>query len=161
MSRQSQPRIQINPTITADQLFAFYKRNDICEVGFGKDVATRVLDHPHLIVAALDQQDDIVGLVRATFDGLSAHIMEFSVDLRWQGQTKFSNGSLVESDSNGLGLAMGQKLLAELKALGCTFISGYIVQGAEEQFYKSLGFRENEGHAVYCIDERPYAGSGD
>jgi hypothetical protein len=43
---------------------------------------------------------------------------------------------------------------------GCTFITGYIVRGCEEPFYRSLGFRENEGHAVYYIDKRPYVVGG-
>ena len=47
-------------------------------------------------------------------------------------------------------------MLEELERLGSTFVSGYIVQGAEEAFYRSLGFKENSGHLVYYIDERPY-----
>ncbi|HEV2669031.1 MAG TPA: hypothetical protein VG324_29215 [Blastocatellia bacterium] len=76
--------IHVNPALTADDLFAFYERNNICEVGFGKETAARVLRHPHLIVAAY-ADGELVGLARATFDGLSAHVMEISLDLRLQG----------------------------------------------------------------------------
>lgn len=31
--------IQVNPPLTADDLFAFYERNDICEIGFGKETS--------------------------------------------------------------------------------------------------------------------------
>lgn len=152
----STPTIVVGPTLTPDQLFDFYERNNICEVGFGKQIAARILDHPHLMVAAI-VDDELVGLARATFDGLSAAIMEFSLDLRWQGRTPHGNGSLVEADPFGLGRQLGKALLDELDRLGSTFVSGYIVQCAEESFYQSLGFGENEGHLVYYIDQRPYA----
>jgi len=155
MGIHGEPTIEVNPKLTADQLFDFYSRNDICEVKFGKETAARILAHPHLIVAAF-AGDELVGLARATFDGLSAHVMEFSLDLRWQGKTRYENGSLIESDPEGLGRALGRRLLAELQRLGCTFVSGYIVRGCEEEFYQSMGFRENEGHAVFIIDQRPY-----
>jgi hypothetical protein len=92
--------IEVDPELTAVQLWDFYVRNHICETGFGKDVAARILDHPHVIVAALDG-DELVGLARAMFDGLSAHVMEFSLDLRLQGETTHLNGSLIEADPNG------------------------------------------------------------
>jgi len=149
------PSIQVNPQLTADQLFDFYRRNDICEVGFGKEVAARILHHPHLIVAAFEG-DELIGLARATFDGLSAHVMELSLDLEWQGQTKHGNGSLVETDPRGPGRLLGERLLAELRDHGCTFVSSSIVNDCEEPFYESLGFRENVGHRVFYIDERPY-----
>ena len=31
-----------HPPITPDQLFVFYEKNDICEKGFGKEVAARL-----------------------------------------------------------------------------------------------------------------------
>ncbi len=148
--------IQVNPTITADALFDFYERNNICEVGFGKEVAARILEHPHLIVAAYIE-NQLVGLARATFDGLSAHIMEFSVDVHYQGDNlKYNNGSLIESDNSRLGFLLGERLCHELEKMGATFITGYIVENCEESFFRSLGFRENEGHLVYYIDTRPY-----
>ena len=66
------------PIITPNELYDFYERNNICEVGFGKEVAARILEYPHLIVAAYDGSV-LIGLARTTFDGLSAHIMEFSI----------------------------------------------------------------------------------
>ena len=149
----SETSIVVSPSLTADQLFDFYQRNNICEVGLGKEIAARILDHPHVVVGAF-AGDELVGLARATFDGLSAAIMEFSLDLRWQ--RAGANGSLMEGDAFGLGARLGRVLLGELKQLGSRFISGYIVQGLEQAFYESLGFKENGGHLVYYIDERPY-----
>jgi hypothetical protein len=106
-------------------------------------------------VAAL-AGNELVGIARAMFDGLSAHLMEFSVDLRWQGPTKYANGSLIESDPQGLGRRIGQTLLAELERRGCTFFDGHVVDGCEEPFYESLGFGPNTGHSVYYVDKRPY-----
>jgi hypothetical protein len=149
-------KVLVNPEITADKLFAFYEKNDICEVGFGKDVATKILKCPHLIVAAF-AGDELVGLARATHDGLSAHVMEFSLGLAYQQEKlKYENGSLIEGDQFGVGRQMGETLLSELRGMGVTFVSGYIVEDCEESFYQSLGFQENKGHLAYYIDERPY-----
>jgi hypothetical protein len=82
--------------------------------------------------------------------------MEISVDLRWQGVTPHANGSLVERDPHGLGGAVARRLLQELERIGATFVTGYIVQGVEEEFYKDIGLVENVGHLVYCRDRRPY-----
>jgi hypothetical protein len=147
--------IEVNPQLSADQLFDFYQRNNICEVGFGKEVAARILSHPHLVVGAF-HQGELVGLARATSDGLSAHVMELSVDLRWQGHTRHNNGSLVEADARGLGQALGERLLHELSQQGCTFVTGSIVDNCEEPFYAALGFHRNEGHSVFYLDKRPY-----
>ena len=148
-------RIVVSPALTADELFGFYERNNICEVGFGEEVAARILDNPHVMVGAF-AGEGLVGLARATFDGLSAAIMEFSLDVRWQGRGPDTNGSLMEGDPFGVGAHLGHALLAELERLGATFVSSYIVAGAEEPFYKSIGFTQNEGHLVYIIDQRPY-----
>jgi hypothetical protein len=148
------PAIEVDQRITPDQLYDFYVRNGICEANYDKDTATRVLRFPQVIVAAWES-GELVGLARATFDGLAAHVMEFSLDLRWQ-QQDHGNGSLVPSDPQGLGAAMGKRLLTELRTHGCDFVTGYIVAGIEEDFYRSLGFRENAGHLVYYIDQRPY-----
>jgi hypothetical protein len=147
--------IEVNPPLTPDQLFDFYQRNTICEVGFGKETAARILTHPHLIVAAF-QNAQLIALARATFDGLSAHIMEFSLDLRFQPRTQHKNGSLLESDDQNIARAVGQQLLHQLTQMGCTFITGYIVENCEEPFYESLGFRKNTGHTAVYIDKRPY-----
>lgn len=146
--------IEVDPHITPDQLYDFYVRNGICESNYDKDTATRVLKYPQVMVAAWENEE-LIGLARATFDGLAAHVMEFSLDLRWQRQGH-DNGSLVPSDPQGLGQQIGRRLLTELRTRGCDFVTGYIVAGCEESFYSSLGFRENVGHLVYYIDERPY-----
>lgn len=147
-----EPTIVVGPLLTADQLFEFYRRNNICEAGFGRDVVARILDHPHVIVAAF-AGDEVVGLARATFDGLSAAIMELSLDLRWQ--QSGGNGSLIEGDASGLGQRLGRALLAELDRLGSTFVAAFAYR-SEATFYESLGFKPNTGHLVYFIDQRPY-----
>ena len=148
-------RIVVGPQLSADELFRFYERNNICEVGFGKEVAARILEHAHVIVAAF-AGEELIGLARAAFDGLSAAVMELSLDVRWQGRGPDENGSLVEGDPLGVGAQLGQALLAELERLGSTFASGYVLERAEEPFYRSIGFSRNEGHLVYIIDQRPY-----
>lgn len=152
----SDPTISVNPPITPAQLFAFYERNHICEAGFGPDVAARVLQHTALCVAAF-RGDELVGLARATFDGLSAQVMELSLDLELQGSPgRHANGSLMEHDGSGVGRQLGTRMIDELRRMGATFISVSIVGGCEEPFYESLGFCENTGHKDYIIDERPY-----
>ena len=153
------PRIDVNPSLTPDQLLAYYQRNGICEAAYGRDGAARVLASPHLIVAAIDD-GQLVGLARATSDGLSAHVMELSLDLGWQGDTQYGNGSLVEADPRGLGAALGRRLLDELRSQGIDFVSCTIVQDCEEPVYSSMGFRHNHGHLAFYIDERPYSQDG-
>lgn len=149
-------RILVNPKITPDQLFSFYERNDICETGFGKNVASRVLDHSSLIIGAFEG-DRLVGIARAMFDGLSAAIMEFCLELKYQGnRLKYNNGSLIEKDPLGLGKRIGRILIDELIKMGATFITVYIVENCEEEFHKSIGFKDNTGHLVYYINRRPY-----
>ena len=126
-------RIVVGPQLSAGELFRFYERNNICEAGFGKEVAARILDHPHVMVAAF-AGEELVGLARATFDGLSAAIMELSLDVRWQGRGPDANGSLIESDPFDVGADLGRALLAELERLGSTFVSGYILELADEPF---------------------------
>ncbi len=149
-------KIIVNPQITADQLWDFYVRNDICEVGFGKETSAIPLKHSSLIVGAF-YEDKLVGIARAMFDGLSAVIMEFCLELELQGNNlEYCNGSLIEKDTFDIGKQMGDIFLKELRAMGANFIFLYIVQDCEENFYKSIGFKENKGHLCYCIDERPY-----
>lgn len=149
-------KILVNPRITPEQLFSFYRRNNICEKEFGELVACKVLDHSSLIVGALEG-DILVGIARAMFDGLSADIAELSLERKYQGNgLRYSNGSLIEKDSFGLGQRIGKVLIDELDRMGATFIAVYIVGNCEEEFYKSIGFEHNTGHLVYIIDKRPY-----
>lgn len=148
--------ILVNPQITPDQLWDFYVRNDICEIGFGKEIAVKPLKHSSLIIGAF-QGDKLVGIARAMFDGLSAAIMEFCLELELQGTgLAYDNGSLIEKDTFGIGKKIGEMLIEELGKMGATFISLYIVGNCEENFYNSIGFVENTGHLVYYIDKRPY-----
>jgi hypothetical protein len=149
-------RILVNPKITPEQLFSFYERNDICEKEFGKEVASRVLDHSSLLIGAFEG-DRLVGIARAMFDGCSATIMEFSLELKYQGNgLKHNNGSLIEKDKSGLGRKMGKILTDELIKMRATFITVYIVENCEERFYQSIGFEHNTGHLVYYMERRPY-----
>jgi len=155
-------RIVVSPTISSDQLFAFYAENDVCEQGFGRDIAARVLDHSDLIVGAFEG-GKLVGLVRAMYDGLSAQIVEFCLALKHQGEIlEFSNGSLIERDPSGLGKRLGETAIRELLRMGATFISTTALADVEESFYRSLGFTLNQGSVEYIIDHRPYVtGSSD
>jgi hypothetical protein len=148
-------RIEINPAISPDQLFDFYQENDCCEAGYGEEIATRVLQHSSLIVAAFEGEK-LVGIARAMFDGLDASIMEFSLALRYQGEdTKYECGSLIEKDPYGIGSRIGRTLIDELLKMGAYFIYDYSVPDCD-QLYASLGFKHISGHVIHCIDRRPY-----
>lgn len=148
--------IEYMPKITEDQLWDFYVRNDICEVGYGKKVAVTPLQYNPYIVGAF-YKDKLVGIIRATFDGLSADIKEFCLECELQGvELKYNNGSLIEKDSYKIAQKMGCLLIDELRKLGNTFIVGYIVEGLEEQVYNSIGLKHNKGHLAYYRDERSY-----
>lgn len=154
--KEKKIKILVNPEITKDQLWDFYVRNDICEVGFGKEMAVKPLFHSSLIIGAFNGEK-LVGIARALFDGLSGVIMEFCLELELQGDNlKYNNSSLIEKDTVRIGKRMGDILVNELRKMGATFISLYIVQDCEEDLYHSLGFFENTGHLVFYIDERPY-----
>lgn len=85
-------KIEYMPKITDDQLWDFYVRNDICEVGHGKDDAVKPLRFNPYIVGAFFE-DKLVGIVRAMFDGLSADIMEYCLELELQGENlRYDNG---------------------------------------------------------------------
>lgn len=150
-------KILVNPVITADQLFSFYQRNHICEEGYGKELACKPLSNSSLIVGAFEG-DKLVGIARAMFDGLSATIMEFCLELEYQGKNlEYENGSLIGKDDSGLGKRIGEVLINELFRMGADFISCDIVKDYEERFYESLGFEPHPGAIVY-IDKRPYLG---
>lgn len=149
-------KVIADPSITDDQLWNFYQRNDICEVGFGKRVAVKPLGYPCVLVGAF-YDEMLVGIARALFDGVSATIAEFCLECELQGtDLKYCNGSLIEKDSYGIGEKMGQLLMDRLRNMGNTFTSVYLVENCEEPFYSSLGLLENKGHKVYCKDERCY-----
>lgn len=148
--------IKYMPEITDDQLWDFYVRNNICEVGYGKETAVIPLKYNPYIVGAFCE-DSLVGIIRATFDGLTADIKEFCLECELQGDNlKHNNGSLIEKDSYGIAEKMGLLLIDELRKLGNTFTIGYIVEGLEEDVYRSIGLIHNTGHSVYYRDERPY-----
>ena len=156
MTSTSNVRILVNPKITSDQLFSFYVRNNVCEQGFGKKVAAKILSHSDLVVAAFEG-DKLLGVATAVFDGLSADIMEFCLGLEYQGRgSKEKNGSIVEKDSFGIGKKMGRILIKQLIKIGATFIEASIVEGREERFYESIGLVHNAGVLSYYLDRRPY-----
>ena len=99
----------------------------------------------------------MVGIARAMFDGLSASVFEFCLELEYQGSDlKHRNGSLIEKDSYGLGKRIGKVLVDELVKMGATFIDVYVLEDCEEEFYESIGFEHNVRHRVYYTDRRPY-----
>lgn len=150
-------RIEYMPQITDDQLWEFYVRNDICEVGHGKDVAVKPLKfNPFIVGAFYDKK--LVGIIRAMFDGISADIMEYCLELELQGDNlEYNNGSIIEKDKYSIAKQMGTLLIDELRKLGNTFVATYIVEGAQENIYHSIGLFHNKGHLVFVKDERPYA----
>jgi hypothetical protein len=150
--------ILVNPTITNDQLFAFYQRNHVCEEGYGKEIACKPLSNSSVIIGAFEE-DRLIGIARAMFDGLSAVIMEFCVELEWQGRDlEYNNGSLIGKDDFKLGKSIGETLTNELFKMGANFILYDIVKDYEEAFYESLGFEPHPGSIIYYIDKRPYLG---
>ena len=157
MVSTSNVKILVNPEITPDQMFSFYLRNNVCEQGFGKKIAAKILSHSSLIVAAFEG-DRLVGMATAMFDGLSAGIMEFCLELKYQGRgLKEKNGSIVERDSFDIGKKIGRILIRQLIKMGATFIEANIVENHEERFYESIGLRHNVGVLPYYMDRRPYA----
>lgn len=149
-------KIKINPSITPDELYEFYKVNDICEEGYGKEIASRVLYHSSLIVGAFSG-DKLVGIARAMFDGRSAEIVEFCLALELQGKDlEYDNGSIIEKDDLAAGKQLGETIIAELYRMGAFFISAVVFEEVEKEFFASIGFKKNEGHINYVIDRRPY-----
>ena len=149
-------KIEINPIIADDELYSFYQRNHICEEGYVKELACKPLHHSSLIVAAFEG-DRPVGIARAMLDGLSAVIMEFCLELEYQGTgLMYENGSIIGKDELGLGKKLGDALVNELTKMGADFISLDIFDEYEGDFYRSLGFVPKENHAIYYIDKRPH-----
>ena len=68
---------------------------------------------------------------------------------------QYDNGSIIEK-INTIAKKMGILLIDELRKIGNTFVSAVILQHSEQDVYTSIGFKFNEGHAEYIIDERPY-----
>ena len=147
--------IRTNPSIPKGALYAFYKRNGICEAGYGPELSEVVLAHPCVTVGAF-RKGELIGFARALFDGLHADIAEFSLDLRFQNANELGNGCFVDSDPHGVARRMGEALLAELRGRGCCFFAISVWSAGEQRFYTALGFRENKGAKEFVIDERPY-----
>ena len=149
-------QIKINPNITTDELYDFYKENDICEEGYGKDTASKVLKHSSVIVGAF-LNNKLVGLSRAMFDGLAADIVEFCLALEFQGRDlEYDNGSIMEKDESKVGKELGQAIIEELYKMGAYYVSAVVFEEVEKGFFESIGFMKNEGHVNYVIDRRPY-----
>ncbi len=70
------------------------------------------------------------------FDGVSAAVMEISLELSHQGPGASSrNGSLIQADESDLGGRLARRLIEELRSMGASFISVYVVEDLEEPFY--------------------------
>lgn len=156
----SKIEIKINSEITPDELYEFYEVNDICEKGYGKEVAARILDHSSLIAGAFID-NKLVGLARAMFDGRAAEIVEFCLSTDLQGKDlEYSNGSIIEKDSLMVGKQLGEAVIEELHRMGAFFISAVVFEEAEKKFFESVGFKKNDGHINYIIDRRLYVIEG-
>jgi hypothetical protein len=147
--------VKLNPRIARGALHAFYARNNICEAAYGPKMAATVLRHPCVSVGAF-RNGELIGFARALFDGLSATIVEFCLDLRFQGSNGARNGCFVDSDPHGIARRMAKGLLRELRRRGCRFFSITVWSAGEQAFYRTLGFKENKGAKEFVIDERPY-----
>ncbi|HEX72128.1 MAG TPA: hypothetical protein ENN65_02310 [Candidatus Hydrogenedentes bacterium] len=147
--------IKIDPPIKKGELYAFYKRNGICESGYGPKRSELVLRYPCVTVVAF-KGGDLIGFARALFDGLHAAIQEFSLDLRFQDTNELRNGCFVDSDPQGIAKRMGEKLLSDIRRRGGCFFSISAWRTGQQAFYAALGFHENKGAKEFIIDERPY-----
>lgn len=149
-------RIEINPVIADEELYSFYQRNHICEEGYGR------IEYPYLwkssLVVGAFEGEKLVGIARAMFDGMTGVIMEFCLELEYQGtQLEYENGSLIGKDEYGLGKRIGDTLITQLSSMGADFIETLpIVENYEEDFYESIGFERKNSHLCYYIDKRPY-----
>lgn len=149
-------KIILNPKITPEELYEFYVKNDICEKGYGIEIATKPLSRNSIIVAAYSD-DELIGITNAMFNGVSAVVMEFCVAVKCQGEdTVLENGSMMEKDSQSVGKKMGEVLISELHRMGAYFISATVCEEFERDFYENIGFVRNDGHVEYVIDTRPY-----
>ena len=86
--------IRVCEPIEPGRLFAFYRRNHICEEGYGEELSESVLRHEGVWAAAYDA-GELIGFARALYDGLHGEIMEVDLDLRYQDENAFENGCFV------------------------------------------------------------------
>ena len=146
--------IHYMPKISAGQLWDFYLRNDICESGYGKEVAVKPLQNKSDYVVAAFHEDMLVGFIRACSCG---EIKEACLELTLQGDNFVHfNGSLIEHDKHGIFKKMGLMLIDELAKAGVDMVSMGIVEDLEEQSFESIGMVHNKGHKVYIKDMRMY-----
>ena len=83
------------------ELYAFYKRNNICEEGYGEETSELPLKHEGVWITAYDD-GELIGFARALYDGLHGMIMEVDLDLRFQSRNDFYNGCFIETDPHGI-----------------------------------------------------------
>jgi len=147
---------QINPTISADELYDFYSNNSICEEGYGKEIATRVISFTSLIVGAY-HNENLIGITRSMFDGVTAELVEFCLAIDYQGKNlEYDNGSIIEKDEYGIAAELGKNTVRELIDMGAYFVSGIAFEEVEKDIFINVGFKRNDGHINYTIDQRPY-----
>ena len=153
----SKVTIAFMPTITDTQMWEFYVRNDICEAGYGRELAVKPLRYGNSHFVAAFFEDKLVGIIRALFDGLVMTIVECGLELALQGDDLVhDNGSLIEKDRYAIFKQMGLLLIDEAKKLGCTMVDFTIVENLEESTFQSIVMKHNTGHLPYYIELRPY-----
>jgi len=149
-------RYVINPSLSKEELFQFYQDNTICEEGYGMEVASRVLDHSSLIIAAY-QGDRLIATTRSMFDGVAAQVVEFCLAVDFQGKDLvYENGSILEKDDHGIAKEMAKLTINKLLNMGAYFISSVAFEEAEKEVYTASGFTRNHGHIDYVYEKRPY-----
>jgi hypothetical protein len=152
----SKVTVSYMPEITETQMWEFYVRNDICEAGYGKDVAVKALRYGNSHIVAAFYENKLVGIIRAMFDGLGMYIVEVGLELALQGDNpEYDNGSLIKKDTFGVYKQMGLLLIDETKTLGGTWVDCTIFED-EKEVIESLGMEYNTSHYPYYIDLRPY-----
>ena len=148
-------KILLNPEISSDQLWRFYVRNNTHEVAYGdNETLAHPLKHTPLYIGAFHEQK-LVGILRVLHDGLTALIVEFGLELALQGVDENECGFLIKGDKHGVAKRMGEMMMQELTQRGIDFVSFCVVEGVEEDFFRSLGLSENPGHKEYIWDNRP------
>jgi len=149
--------ILVNPEISPSKLLEYYVRNGICEGKYDdENIAFMGLKDSHLNIGAFIE-NEVVGLIRVLKEGLSAEIVEFSLDLKLQGYNRYEEGCMLETDPHDIAKQMFEIMRTELAKRGINQISRIIVEDIEETLYKSFGLVHNPGHKQYVWDGQPFS----
>ena len=73
--------IRVCPAIRPGELYEFYRRNNICEAGHGRELAEVVLHHPGVWMAAYGD-GRLISFARALCDGLHSLDPQGGIDIK-------------------------------------------------------------------------------